>query len=315
MKNDDYKLAVLLSAYNGEKYIKAQIDSILNQNNFSNITLIIRDDGSTDNTLSILNEYSNDPNVKIICGQNLGLIDSFFSLLEFATKEEFDYYSFCDQDDKWLPDKLETAVKAIQKLETAYSGPILYGSCSCIVDENLKPSGKTTQKLQRPLTLYNTAIQNIVIGHTQVLNDSLAKIIVKSVARNKKDIYSQDYWITTVASVVGKIIFDNTPHVLYRMHGDNQLGYGQNKINRAVTHIKRLKDNETRLMSVQLYRFLCQFKNYLSPEELNELKSFYSASSSLVNRVNYIRKTKLYRQSKLETIAFKNLYLLGTYNL
>lgn len=126
-------LAVLLSAYNGGKYIKKQVESILDQENINNFTIYIRDDGSTDNTRNILKHLQKEnPNIKVIEGKNIGLVASFLELLNLAYQNRYDYYSFSDQDDYWLPEKLATAVRAIEKIDE----PVLYASCSKIVNEN-----------------------------------------------------------------------------------------------------------------------------------------------------------------------------------
>lgn len=309
----DYKLAVLLSAYNGEKYIDQQIQSILKQKNIKNITLIIRNDGSTDSTAKILEKYSsNFANIKILNEHNIGLVKSFFKLLEYSFNEGFDYYAFCDQDDYWLPDKLISAVNLLSKEDDNI--PLLYGSCSILADKNLNSSNKTTQKLIRPITFYNSAIQNICPGHTQVLNKKLAEKLLNNFSEDMR-FYSQDLWITNVATVTGKIIFDNQPHVLYRMHGNNELGYGQGKISRLKEHIHRLKQNECKLMSLQLKEFIDCFGDYLTITEKEEMNKFFSSQKNIINRMKYSINTKLYRQTKKETLAFKILYIFGAYNI
>lgn len=310
----DYKIGVLLSAYNGEKYITQQVQSIMKQNNASNITLLIRNDGSTDHTSQILNglkeKYSN---LIVMEGKNIGLIASFFKLLETAVKEyDFDYYSFSDQDDYWLEDKLERAVKFLQANNQDI--PILYGCRSKVVDENLKPTGFSTQAQLQDITFYNTAIQNIVIGHNQVLNKKMAQVLIDH-KPDFKQLYSQDLWVTNVAAVMGKILFDNTAHTFYRMHGKNELGYGKSKIDRIKGHLKRLHKNESKKMAYQLNYFTKLFKNYLTLEEKQEITLFFNSQKSFQKRISYIRKTKLYRQGKQENILFKILYSIGGYNI
>lgn len=310
----DYKIGVLLSAYNGEKYITQQVQSIMKQNIASNITLLIRNDGSTDHTSQILNglkeKYSN---LIVMEGKNIGLIASFFKLLETAVKEyDFDYYSFSDQDDYWLKDKLETAVSYLSA--SAQNKPLLYGCRSMIVDENLKPTGFMTQAKEKNITFYNTAIQNIVIGHNQVLNKKLAQILLKQKPDFKR-IYSQDLWITNVAAVTGSIIFDNTPHTYYRMHGDNQLGYGKGTIDRIYSHIVRLRKKESHKMALQLNYFCKCLNTFLSNDEKREMLLFFSSQYSLRRRYRYIRSSQLYRQNPKETRLFKILYLLKQYNV
>lgn len=114
-------VAVLLSSYNGEKYIKSQIDSLLNQT-YSNMKIYIRDDCSTDNTLSIIKSYSDDRIVIVESDKNIGYPGGFYELLRLCDKE--DYYSFCDQDDVWNPEKVERAVKKLEQLDE--SKPNLY---------------------------------------------------------------------------------------------------------------------------------------------------------------------------------------------
>lgn len=310
----DYRIGVLLSAYNGEKYITQQVKSIMNQNNKDHITLLIRNDGSTDNTYNVLNDLSKEySNIRIINGPNIGLIASFFKLLEIALKKyDFDYYSFSDQDDYWMEDKLEQAVKALNTEDEAT--PILYGCRSVVVDDNLKPTGFMTQSQKCDLSFYNTAIQNIVIGHNQVLNKKLAEILVNK-KQNFSNIYSQDLWIENVAAVAGKIIFDNSPHTFYRMHGDNQLGYGKGKLDRLSSHIKRLFKKEPQKMALQLKYFVDCYEDFLSLSQKKEINDFISSQCNLHSRIKYMKKSKLYRQDEKETVSFKLLYILGSYNL
>lgn len=310
----NYKLGVLLSAYNGEKYITQQIESIMNQNNVDHIMLLVRNDGSTDNTLEILRKLEKKyANLRVINGSNIGLIASFFELLRIGFEElNFDYYSFSDQDDYWMNDKLESAINYLSKENNDI--PLLYGCRSIVVDEALRPTGFLTQAQKRKLTFYNTAIQNIVIGHNQVLNKKLAKILVTQ-KQDFSNIYSQDLWITNVAAISGKIIFENTPHTYYRMHGNNQLGYGKGKIDRMCSHLVRLRKKEPQKMALQLRTLTEYYHKYLSIDEKHEINSFFKQQDNIINRGKYIKTMKLYRQSDKETSLFKILYLIGSYNI
>ena len=107
MTTHDTNVAVALSSYCGERYLSEQIDSVLNQNLSSDVslTLYIRDDDSTDGTVSLLDTYNSNPNIQIIKGHNLGVVGSFFDCMK-AIPETYDYIALCDQDDIWMPDKL-----------------------------------------------------------------------------------------------------------------------------------------------------------------------------------------------------------------
>lgn len=307
-------IAVLLSAYNGEKYIAKQIESIEKQTVNRDITLIIRNDGSTDNTFNILDQLSKKyPNIIVINGKNIGLIRSFFTLLQIAVnKYDFDYYSFSDQDDYWQRDKLEKAVLKLKNEKEEI--PLLYGCTSIIVDDTLTPTGFKTQFQKRNITFFNSAIQNIIPGHNQVLNKKLATTLVNHPTDYSK-IYSQDLWITNVAAIVGKILFDNHPHTLYRMHGNNELGYGTSKINRIVSHIKRLNEKETIKMAQQLNYFYKCYESMLNTEQKQEIDKFFKSQNNLAKRLKYIKEMRFYRQDSRETTLFKILYLLKQYNI
>ena len=304
-------VAILLSAYNGEKFIEEQIESIFNQRGIENFVLIVRNDGSEDATWEILKKLQEQhPNIEIINGPNIGGVPSFFELLRYAAERNFDFYSLCDQDDYWLPEKLASAMKAIEENR----GPWLYGACSMLANETLEASGRCTQRKLREISFYNSAIQNFSPGHNQVLNKKLVDAILLHTKVSPK-IYSHDMWITQVASVVGGIVFDNTPHVLYRQHTKNQLSYGLGSIGWIKAHLDRLKKGEGNRIAVQLKYFAECFGDYFDSEQHREIHDFFHLQNSLIKRFYYIFHTKLYRQKRAETLLFKLIYLLGGYRL
>ena len=305
-------IAVLLSSYNGENFVAQQLESILNQKTNYSFKIFVRDDGSKDTTLRILKKFSlNHKNIEIIAGKNKGYVASFFELLKISYLQGYSWFAFSDQDDYWLPNKLQDAVDKIKPYDHE---PVLYGSKSLVTDEKLLSTGKTTQTKKKNINFYNTAIQNILPGHGQVINKRLAKIILKYTG-NTAQIYSQDLWISTVASVTGKVIFDDQPHTLYRMHSGNQLGYGKGKIQWILDHISRLRQKESNKIAKQLNYFIKCYFSFLSLEEKEEMKKFFSSQKHVMNRILYATHTRLYRQRKSETQIFKLLYILGFYNL
>jgi len=109
----NFRLQVLLSTYNGEKYLAELLDSVLSQN-VSKLDLLIRDDGSTDETQYLLEKYAGLKNVQILKGKNLGVVRSFFALLE-ASSPDAEYIAFCDQDDVWMPKQTRAARTVARK--------------------------------------------------------------------------------------------------------------------------------------------------------------------------------------------------------
>lgn len=306
-------IVVLLSTYNGEEFIERQLQSIFKQDIQEGFDLIIRDDGSKDNTVSILEEVARkNSNVLLIKGNNRGVVGSFLDLLEKAFEMEYDYYCFSDQDDFWMPDKISSAILALESFDNNL--PLFYGNRSKIVDEELNDLGYMTQEKKRELSLYNTAIQNICPGHGQVINRHLAESVLKETKIDEK-LYSQDLWIINVAALFGNVIFDDTPHTLYVMHQKNELGFGKSRLDWVVQHIKRMRNNEVKKMAEQLVYFNECYDKYLDLDYKNEIFSFVDSQRWFGSRVRYILKSKLYRQKSFETIFFKIMYIFGKYNI
>ena len=127
----------MMSTYNGEKYLKEQLDSILNQE-CVDVNLLIRDDGSSDNTIEIIESYQIEyPNITLIKGKNEGVIASFMDVLFVAP--ECSYYAFADQDDVWLPEKISITLAMMQSYEKVYGShnPVLVHTDLYVVDESL----------------------------------------------------------------------------------------------------------------------------------------------------------------------------------
>ena len=318
-----------MSTYNGEKYLAEQIDSILAQQGDFDLHLYIRDDGSRDGTANILRSYKKQDNIHVVFGENAGITASYFELLKTVLSEgRYQYFSLSDQDDVWLPDKLACAIRVLESVaaenlkqasDSENGGqfeniPLLYGCQSWLVDEKLKKTGKTTQRQYRPLTIRNTAIQNILLGHNQVFNEAFARELGGRILKYE-EIFAHDMWITQVASVKGKIIFENTPHTLYRQHGSNELGYGSGPgtVKWFIARIRRARGGESRQVSRQLAYFLMVYEKELDLSERNDIRMFLASSKSLFKRVKAIARIRLYRQRPMETVLFKLLYLNGGY--
>lgn len=214
------KVLVLMSAYNGEKYIKEQIESILNQTNVE-VSLLIRDDGSKDKTCCIIEEFC-DSRIKLIHGTNMGATKSFLELIKLSNHS--DYYAFADQDDVWDEDKLEVAIAQIHHINV----PALYSSNAKLVDANLNYLG--VKKGSPKTSLGSAVIANYVAGCTAVFNDALMEYLKKD---SPKYTPFHDWWINLVClSVGGKSVFDCEPHINYRQHGNNVVGATGGVINK-----------------------------------------------------------------------------------
>ena len=207
------RIAVMMSTYNGEKYLREQLDSILQQKDVA-VELYIRDDGSSDGTVDILKEYDARVNVHVDLADNVGVIASFMKLL-YSTPETYEYYAFSDQDDFWLPEKLKVAAGKIKESNT----PKLYFSRKEYVDEELKPLKIQDYKI-RGTSIGFALMNSWAYGCTMVFNNALHS---KLCMFHPKTQYMcmHDAWIYIVAAAVGEVIYDYNTYILYRQHGDN----------------------------------------------------------------------------------------------
>lgn len=217
------KVYVLMSSYNGEKYISEQIDSVLLQTGVD-INLFIRDDGSTDKTISIIEEKMNeDSRIHLMKGENIGVKYSFLILTQ-QVDVEADYYAFCDQDDYWLPEKLS---KALEKLTPENNNlPLLYFSHTRLVDEKLNVLDvKNPYNISKPYNFGQLLIKNCASGCTMVFNNVLKQLVSKSDVMNLHKTPLHDHWIYLVCLATGgKVVMDTDSHILYRQHGNNAVG-------------------------------------------------------------------------------------------
>lgn len=226
------RIVILLSTYNAEKYLREQLDSILKQTR-TDWQLIVRDDGSRDGTLAILEEYTKKYNtISYYAGDNLGAKNSFFDLMKRVENQDFDYVAFCDQDDYWLPDKLKRATKVLDlfsgqkkadvlgQAHTVKSFPLLYCGKPQLVDKELSPILKEIKRTIRP-GFSNALVENIVTGCTTVLNRAMYDIVMQLLPEY---CIMHDWWMYLAASCFGQVLYDETPMIYYRQHENNVMG-------------------------------------------------------------------------------------------
>lgn len=217
---------VLMSVYNGEKFIEEQLISLLNQS-YKNIKIIIRDDGSVDSTREIIFDYMGRFPGKIDYfneNLNLGSSKSFLRLLNFSNA---DYFMFCDQDDVWCSDKVEKCLMKMKEMEISCEKeqPILIFTDLKVVDAHLNILSESlwrTQKLDPNISLHwkKLLAQNVVTGCTMMLNKHIEKYIKQEV--NFK--IHHDQLIAVLASKYGAVSWVSSPTMLYRQHHSNVLG-------------------------------------------------------------------------------------------
>ena len=298
-------IAICLATYNGEKFLHQQLDSILSQS-YPHWILFVHDDGSTDKTCTILKSYAKDYPDKIILltdsfEHNRGSAGNFSHILNWITLHyDFSYFMLSDQDDIWLPDKIEqTFIKLKQAEHTlTSSSPILVHSDLKVVNQELTELGDSFFKYRalNPDTtdLPHLLVQNNVTGCTMMWNKALNDLL----KLDNPDIAMHDWWITLAASCFGNIICLQRPTILYRQHQKNVIG--ATRVNTPLFLFKRLTGDsqvrETLLLSIkQAKTFLHVYQSQLSTEQIQILTAF----------INITKHNKLSRIA----IAFKYHFL------
>ena len=296
------KVAIVMSTYNGTKYIKEQIDSILNQT-YKNIELVIRDDGSSDDTVKIIESYQKKhANIKLVTGKNLGFIKSFFELLRLV---EADYYSYADQDDVWLPNKIELAVQELNKLDD--SKPNLAFGNSDYYDQNMKliGEGEKHRKYSFRMALFACVTQ----GMTMTINKTTRDLIVKN---PPKTCFFHDWWTYLICIGMGNIAYSDVTTVKYRRMKTNATVEGQGYFRLFIWRIKNLLINDgIKDIKRQMINFKNTYYNKLSDENKKELDLF---SEEKYNFFRALKKTfypKKLRARFVDDFMLRILFLIG----
>ncbi|MBQ8617060.1 MAG: glycosyltransferase family 2 protein, partial [Clostridia bacterium] len=224
----DLTVEILLASYNGEAYIRDQIDSILHQTD-ERWHLTVSDDGSSDRTPEILDEYVNQyPNkiTRVYSGRRFGNArDHFFWLIEQCKAE---YAATCDQDDHWYCDKVKKQIDALLAAEEQYSRemPLLVFSDQTPTDAQLNPLASSFMRYQNQFFDYfdyrSILMQNVVTGGAMAFNRALAELAMQCVDPQRTIMH--DWWMAAVAARFGKIVYIDEPLSDYRQHGTNSVG-------------------------------------------------------------------------------------------
>lgn len=297
---------VLLATYNGEKYIREQIESILNQT-YQNIRLIISDDCSKDNTPEILREYEKKDNrIELyIQEKNLGVVKNIELLL---SKVKNNYYMLSDQDDVWLSEKIEKSLETL----TNKDADLVFGDLE-VVDQDLKtiyPSFGDFMLLNNKINKYINSpklnyIYNCVTGCTVLAKKETIQKIVPLPGKSKYLIH--DHWIGLMASIYGKVAYMPEKYIKYRQHGNNQVG------TEKISHgFKKLDQVRELFINVKLGVFGTYVENnYRFPESMQELNvEIYDYFKMIQNKknINFRKWGTFHKLYKTESF---NYYMLN----
>lgn len=305
-------VCILLASFNGEKYIKDQIESIINQT-YNNWSLIIRDDGSSDNTNVIISSYIKLFPEKIFMINdnkgNLGAKQNYFQLLSFADSP---YIMFADQDDVWLPTKIELCLQKIQSVESIYGTdtPLLVHTDMIVVDDELNEISESFWDYQyinpeKGKAFNRLLMDNVVTGCTVMINKKLKDMA----APIPEQAYMHDWWLALVASAFGKVDYLKEKTMLYRQHQNNEIGARPWNMKYAIsiiTSFNKLRAIVSSYIKIQKQAdvFKNIFDNNLEPHKQLIINAFTNLQyGKYVDKVKDIIKFEFYRTGFLRNLC------------
>lgn len=269
---------ILLATYQGALFIRQQICSIFTQT-YPHVHVWIRDDGSSDNTLQLIQHINclYPHSISTLPGQtNLGIKGNFSELMKHSTAP---YVMFSDQDDVWLPNKIEYSLALMKKMEMDYGCqvPLLVHTDLKVVKSNLTeihPSFWSYANLNPRLVHLNRLLpQNVLTGCTMLMNRALVELAHPI----PNEAIMHDWWIALVASSFGHIRHLNLPTVLYRQHGSNDTGAKLHSMREFIKRTWRPTSKKSDCLSqtyIQAQVFLERYADHLDKKSLALLRAY-----------------------------------------
>ncbi len=268
------RVVVVMSTFRGARFVREQLRSIIEQLPPDG-RILVRDDGSDDDTPGIVADMAaTEPRISLSRQQNVGFARSFFLLLD-SVPDDCEMVMLADQDDVWLPDKINRAWNVINGEDP---GAVLYCSRLHLVDAELRPIG-LSPCWPRPASFANAVTENIVTGCTAAMNRA-ALALVRRVGDTRL-VHFHDWWMYLVVSAFGKVVYDPQPTILYRQHGGNALGMGAG-LGRYLAIIRFVRRHSwVRIMFDQLENFRATHGAALTPSQSELLDSRFNPHSKL----------------------------------
>lgn len=293
-------VAILLSTHNGEAFLAEQLDSLIAQTH-QNWCIYASDDGSRDATLQILEDYRSrlgEDRLIILPGPCRGFAANFLSLLR-RDEIKAAYFAFCDQDDRWIPERLTTGLDWIR--EVPANSPALFGSRTQLIDSSGTPVG-LSQLFERSPSFKNALVQSIAGGNTMLFNGATRELMRDTPVDER--IIAHDWWAyLLVTGCGGRVFYEKRPTVAYRQHPRNLIGSNSGMRDRMI-RVRRMFKGTFRDWTEANIHALAHFRTRLTPGNQKTLRLFEKArESGLPERLQLITKSGVHRQSLFGTLG------------
>jgi glycosyltransferase involved in cell wall biosynthesis len=303
------KVAILLSTYNGERYLREFLNSLIDQR-YKDFDVIVRDDLSSDSTIDIIREFDDRLSVRLISSEhNLGPARSFMRLLEQAGSG-YSVYMFADQDDYWQADKISRCVSHFESLDLP-ERPTLYFTTLELVDEKLAHIRYTTPALcfEPECAL----VENVVTGCSAGINRAAREAVLKGA---NAAYAMHDWWVFIVIAFFGRIYCDAEPTIRYRQHGANVVGAATGAIDDFIRKARRFIKSarpDVVPLSRQAQSFLDIYRFELTPGQQQLVRLVCERDKSLLRSVYLFFFAPFRRQRRMDSLILRVMFLIGRY--
>jgi len=301
-------ISILMAAYNGERFIAEQIDSILAQT-VQDFVLYVQDDCSTDKTFEIARSYAEKhPGRIVVKRSRVNSGNAKYNFMEMMVRHRDEYLMLCDQDDVWLPDKIEITLKKMREMEAVYGrdAPLLLHTDLQVVDENLRLIHLSVKEMigtAEIFSLRQMVLLNNVTGCTTLYNRALAEYL--HIVPNF--FVMHDWWLALVAITFGKMSYVPVATSLYRQHGSNSIGARSvHSFRYKLYKISHMR--EIRAALFDSYRQAGEFQRIYDRVLDDGQREFLRTYASLpelgkLGRLFVMRQEKLFRSGAMRTLS------------
>ncbi|MDR2600781.1 MAG: glycosyltransferase [Oscillospiraceae bacterium] len=297
------KVAILISTYNGEKYIADQFESIFAQT-YKNIDIFVRDDGSTDGSLDILRNYEKQGKINLVEDKNIGVWRSVNWLAK--NTKGYDYYSFGDQDDIWMPDKIEKAVNALNNMKQDV--PALYFCNYDYYDGEMKFLSHK-KPIDIDLTFINSLVNFFAYGFTCVINEPMKLLFLRV---SPEVLFPHDYLFLILGTALGNVVYDgNYISAKYRRHGKNVSVTDESFIKIFLWRVKNFLINDS-FKYVDKWNMINEiYGEDLCLENKKILRWFISSKYNIKNAFRRAFYPKRFRGKLFDEITLRLMFIIG----
>lgn len=296
---------MVLSTFNGDRYLPEFLASLAAQSRRPD-RIVLRDDGSRDASPAIVADWAKRENIvlQLVTGPPIGPAGSFLAAI--AAAEPTDVMLLADQDDVWLPKKIERAVAMLPYESSAQ--PMLYASALRIVGAALQPIRESAPI--RHLGFASAAYESVLTGCTMALNGALIDLVrIEPQVR----VQMHDWWLYTLATATGGTVFDEQPTILYRQHGANVLGAGPRGWKALLARIRRLRVPPGARRSDQLEQLLSLHAPRMHPEALQLARLLVKGRISLSGRIHAAFAARVVRQADHNVLTTRFAILINRF--